>query len=311
MPTIRFKEHDYLSAGDESVLDTLLRNQISIPYGCRAGACQACTLQAAPDQIPDDCQPGLTEQQIRQGHFLACQCIPEQDIDVNAVDISEQKISATIIDKTQLDERTLRLRLSCRLRWRAGQYITLWINNIARCYSIASVARLDPFVELHIRAHPHGLFSQQLFNSAEILDVIHLQGPLGHFVYDQEFANQPLLLIGAGTGIAPLIGIARDAKDYGHHANIHLLALDHTTENYAQQQLDALRNSAAIFSYQTDLTDNTETIIGNQFPSLRGQRVYICGGEDFVQKIRKRCFMLGASPRDIITEAFINFGSQR
>ncbi|CAA0081468.1 2Fe-2S iron-sulfur cluster-binding protein [Zhongshania aliphaticivorans] len=310
MPTIRFKELSYSSADDESVLDTLLRHHIAIPYGCRAGACQACTLQATPSQIPDDCQQGLSEHQVRQGYFLACQCTPNHDIDVNTVNTTATKIPATIIDKTLLDENTLRLRLSCRLRWRAGQYITLWMKDVARCYSIASVARLEPYIELHIRVHPRGIISQQLFANTEVDETLELQGPLGGFVYEQEHASQPLLLIGSGTGIAPLIGIARDAIDCKHNANIHLIALDRTAENYAMQQLETLKNSASQFSFQTDVTDNTEVIISKQFSSLRGQRVYICGGQNFVQRIRKKCFMLGASPRHIITEEFINFGSQ-
>lgn len=310
MATIRFKENSYNGADNESVLDTLLRHQIAIPYGCRAGACQACTLQASPSQIPDDCQQGLSEGQIHQGYFLACQCRPMQSMDINTVNTSVQKIPATVVDKTPLDDHTLRLRLSCRLRWRAGQYITLWMKDVARCYSIVSAAHLEPYIELHIRVHPRGIMSQQLIANTKVGDVLELQGPMGSFVYEQEHASQPLLLIGSGTGIAPLIGIAREAIDYKHEANIHLIALDRTAKHYAMEQLETLKNSAPQCSFQTEQTDNAEAIISSQFSNLRGQRVYLCGGQDFVQRIRKKCFMLGASPRHIITEEFINFGPQ-
>ena len=309
MPDIYFKDSAYSCAVDESVLDTLLRHNIAIPYGCRAGACQACILQADHSQIPEDCQQGLSAQHLKQDYFLACQCIPEQDMQIKPVDTQTQKINANVSEKFLFNERTLRLRLSCRLRWRAGQYITLWIDNTARCYSIASVAQLDPLIELHIRAYPNGAISSQLFNSIKVGDSLQIQGPLGSFVYRHDNAEQKLLLIGAGTGVAPLLGIIRDALHHQHTANIHLLAGDQTPISYAEKAFQELQNSTAQFSYQSDTVENIDTLLKAQFSTLRGQRIYICGGESFVQKIRKSCFMLGASPRDIITEAFINFSN--
>jgi CDP-4-dehydro-6-deoxyglucose reductase len=226
------------------------------------------------------------------------------------VDLQAQTIPATVSESFLLDEHTLCLRLNCRLRWRAGQYITLWINNTARCYSIASVARHDPFIELHIRVYPNGAMSRPLSDTVKVGDSLQLQGPLGHFFYQQDHAEQKLLLIGAGTGIAPLIGIARDAIDHRHTANIHLLAADKTGTSYAEQPLTALQNSAPTFSYQTGDVDNIEKILSSKFSNLRSQKIYICGGDEFVKNIRKKCFMLGASPRNIITEEFINFASK-
>lgn len=310
MPAIYYQQRSYTTADNESVLDTLLRHHVAIPYGCRAGACQACTLQADIKLIPEDCQQGLSAEQIRQGYFLACRCIPDQDMQLQQVDLQAQKIPATVSESFLLDEHTLCLRLNCRLRWRAGQYITLWIDNTARCYSIASVARLDPFIELHIRVYPNGALSKPLSDTVKVGDSLQLQGPLGRFIYQQDHAEQKLLLIGAGTGIAPLIGIARDAIDYQHTANIHLLAADKTVASYAEQPLTLLQNSAPTFSYQTSDVDNLDSILSTEFSNLRGQKIYICGGDEFVKSIRKKCFMLGASPRNIITEEFINFAAK-
>ncbi|WP_269620086.1 FAD-binding oxidoreductase [Zhongshania sp. BJYM1] len=307
MTDIEFKNTRYTIAGEETVLDTLLRHKVAIPYGCRAGACQACILQSDASQIPDDCQPGLNPQQIRQGYFLACRCVPDQDMQLHEVDITSQKIPATVSEKFLLDNHTLRLRLNCRIRWVAGQYVTVWIGDIARCYSIASVARLDPFIEFHIRVYPHGAMSSLLYNQTHPGDTLQLQGPLGSFVYHHDKPDQKLLLIGAGTGIAPLIGIARDAIEHGHAATIRLLAGSENNECYEEKHLQRIQNSASQFSYHTERTDNIETVLNSHYPSLRGQRIYICGGEDFVRRCKKTCFMLGASPRDIITEEFINF----
>ena len=69
MATLTFNEQEFSVLDDENVLDTLLRNKVAIPHGCRAGACQACMLIAKPEQIPDDCQIGLSKERIQQGCF--------------------------------------------------------------------------------------------------------------------------------------------------------------------------------------------------------------------------------------------------
>ncbi|CAA0087513.1 Naphthalene 1,2-dioxygenase system ferredoxin--NAD(P)(+), reductase component [Zhongshania aliphaticivorans] len=310
MPYLHYQNQIYSCLEDESVLDTLLRHKVSIPYGCRSGACQACMLQTDSKSIPAESTQGLSSQHIRQGHFLACRCIPKDDMTLSCVDLAAQKIPATVGEKFLLDDKTLCLRLHSRIRWLAGQYITLWLNDAARCYSIASVARLDPFIELHIHLHQNGLISKQLLNTAEVGDTLEIQGPLGDFSYRSEQADQKLLLVGAGTGIAPLIGIARDALNHNHTAEIEIISVSSDGHCYAEQQLHALQNDNPQFSFETCPKNELNAKLTTLKSDLRNQRIYLCGGENFVTTTRKKCFMLGASPRNIICEEYINFTDQ-
>ena len=314
MSTLTLNGQTYVVHDEENVLDALLRNNIAIAHGCRAGACHACMLIAKPEQIPDDCQHGLSNERIQQGYFLSCRCEPEQDMALQLPDLRDEKHRATVTDKTLLNPRTLRLRLQCRLRWRAGQYITLWLNdNTARCYSIASVASLEDFIELHVRIYPDGAVSPRLLDTVALSDELMVQGPFGECVYDNKQGQQRLLLIASGTGLAPLLGLARDALQQHHRGPIDLLfSSKHASDFYALDTLQKLQECHPQFSYSlaSDDAHNTETWqqqLQSNFAELRASRVYICGGEDFVRQARKQCFMQGATGRDIVCEAFINF----
>ncbi len=57
--------------------------------------------------------------------------------------------------------------------------------------------------------------------------------------YDPEWVRQPLLLLAAGTGLAPLWAILREALRQGHEAPIRLIAVSHA-EHYFAAPLQAL-----------------------------------------------------------------------
>jgi NAD(P)H-flavin reductase/ferredoxin len=322
MHTLTFNGQKLAVLDNETVLDTLLRNNIAIAYGCRAGACQACMLMAKTDQIPDDCQHGLSKPRIQEGYFLSCRCEPEQDMEIQLPNLSAEKQLATISEKSLLNPTTLRLNLQCRFRWRAGQYITLWLNDTARCYSIASVASLDKTIELHIHIYPSGAVSQSLATKINVGDTLAIQGPIGECVYDNKQGPQNLLLIASGTGLAPLLGLARDALSQNHQNSIHLLfRAKHASDFYCVDTLQTLQAQYPQFSFSLNCdepasseedshTNTWQAYLRRHFTELRGSRVYICGGDDFVQQARKQCFMQGAARRDIICEAFINFSPE-
>jgi CDP-4-dehydro-6-deoxyglucose reductase len=327
MTTIQFKDQKFTIMEGTSVLDVLLENGQNIPYGCRAGACHACILIAKPEQIPDDCQAGLSTAEVQKGYFLSCQCQAEIDMQVAIPDRCSEKIVVTIADKYMLNKRTLGLRLNSRLRWQAGQYLTLWINDhCARCYSIASVARLDSQMELHIRVHPNGQVSQHLIDHCDIGDTLQVQGPLGSCSYQDDKPEQTLILLAEGTGLSPILGIIRDALAQNHRGNINLLISNRQAEDfYLLGELAELKKQYSLFNYQLALSkpkDDSEpsstawnTPIDAQlrrdFSVLRGHKVYICGGIEFVSSLKKQCFLQGASPRDIICEEFINFSAAK
>ncbi len=123
-----------------------------------------------------------------------------------------------VIEETA-DTRTLILQAN-RLwpGFRAGQHtlVEVEIKGVRhqRSYSLSS-APGDGLPAITVKRQPGGLVSNFLHDHVGIGDVLTLSAPTGDFVLSTPAAER-LLLIGAGSGITPLMSILRDL--HGHKA---------------------------------------------------------------------------------------------
>lgn len=308
MPNIVFNENTYEAKEQESVLDCLLRHDLEIPHGCKAGACQACMMHTHDKSVPPASQTGLSNNLKEQGFFLSCSCIPSEDLYVS-LEQAIPRLQATVISIDKLNASVLRLRLNKSLHYRSGQYLNIWVNETAvRSYSLASVDELDDFIELHIKYYQDGLFSAWAWNTLKTNDILHIQGPIGTCFYTKSDPTQPLLFAGIGTGLAPLYGILRDALAQDHTGQIDLMiGAKNKDDFYLQEELLNLAkrhtNIQVHFLAQAD-TDIYE-FAKTTHPSTKGMQIYLCGSESFVRKMKKQCFLAGAKMTDIHADAFL------
>src|SRR3546814_10539284 len=81
-----------------------------------------------------------------------------------------------------------------------------------RSYSIASSPSAWNVIELAIERLPDGEVSPFFHDIAAVGDEIELRGPLGgHFLWPER-ATAPVLLIGAGSGLVPLMAMIRQRR---------------------------------------------------------------------------------------------------
>ena len=295
----------------ESVLDALLRGGIDVPYSCKAGACRSCLMRATePATVPAPAQAGLKDTWKAAGYFLACQCRPDTDIVAGPVG-HDTRLAAVITELTRLSDSVLRVQLTPadRFEYHAGQFVTIFrADGLARSYSVASLPA-EGTLELHVRVLPNGRMSRWLADESPIGVEVQIQGPAGECFYLSGREDQPLLLAGTGTGLAPLLGVARDALHQGHRAPIHLV---HGAANrhglYHQDLLAGLSaNHGNLNVWQTTLEADgplDKAVLG-RFPSLTGYRVFLCGDPTLVQLLRKRAYLAGAMLDDIHADAFL------
>ena len=290
------------------MLDALLRARVTVPYSCRAGVCNSCLMQAEdPATVPTEAQQGLKDAWKAAGCFLACLCRPDGDfaaqpagagIRVSAVIEAVAKLSATVLG--------VRLRPGAEFAYRAGQYLTLFRpDGLARSFSIASLPT-DGAVELHVRILPGGAMSGWLATEP-IGETVEIQGPAGDCFYVAGRDEQPLLLVGTGTGLAPLLGILRDAIAAGHRGPIHLI---HGASTRANLYLtDTLRDmSGGAISYTATTLDEdgpVDALVRARHPKVAGWRAFLCGDPGVVQTLRKQLFLAGAALGDIHADAFL------
>ena len=327
MPTITIitKESETkkvtLSQG-ETVLSALLREGYDVPYGCRSGICHSCILRSSSKNLPRDSQRGLAPLDVSQGYFLSCSCKPSSNIEVSlATNVERYDAKVENLEKIAAD--IWRLRLQKVIAYKPGQYITLkHKSGVTRSYSIASHPIEDDFIECHIRVYPDGKFSDLIQRDLAVGDTLQVLGPYGNCIYDKADQDKTLFLVGSGTGLSPLYGVIREALIYGHRGRVAvLIAAADASKLYFTNEMTALQrrfpNLEIHYSIQNDIADtgqqakailpisNVYQKAAEIFPDLSGCKVYLCGAQSFVQRLRKESFLRGANMSDIRSDEFL------
>jgi NAD(P)H-flavin reductase/ferredoxin len=318
MTRITFDDQTFVTEKDETVLHTLLRNNIQVPYGCKAGVCQSCLMRCLGNTPPPTSQVGLKDTQQKQNYFLACLCKPESDITVTLPNTECSWLEAEVIEKIELSTNVIFLKLKSKepLAFFAGQFVNLRRDDgVIRSYSIANIPNGLHELEFHIRILLNGQFSRWVADELEVgmqLSLSHAQGSC-HYVEGK--SEQPLLLIGTGTGLAPLFGIVKDALSHKHSGEIHLFHGSRDESGlYFENELRELAQKYSNFHYTPCLSGEdvsekyaqgrANQIALEKFPKLNGWRVYLCGQPEMVLHAKRVAYLQGASLKEIYADAF-------
>ncbi|NOR80176.1 MAG: 2Fe-2S iron-sulfur cluster binding domain-containing protein, partial [Methyloprofundus sp.] len=150
MPQLTLGEKSYTCQPDESVLDTLIREEVDISYACQQGTCHSCLTRSVNQMPPETAQKGLKSTQKQQKYFLACLCHPEQDMQIKLPDQSEMYSQGKVVISEMLNHNTLLLKIECQdiQEYFAGQFVNLQRDDgLIRSYSIANVPQQDGILE--------------------------------------------------------------------------------------------------------------------------------------------------------------------
>ena len=238
----------------ETVLEALLRNEVEIPNRCRAGACQACLLRS-DHPVPKSSQTGIDEDLAERGVFLSCQAKADEITSAERLGSDVfPRITATLVQKTLVTDDVLILQFDAP-GWQAspGRFIRLHHpDGVDRPYSLAAPAWLEAStVILHVRLISGGEMSQRLLTTS-IGEQFEIEGPFGKCRYRSESGQEPILLIGSGTGLAPLYGIVTEALQRRHRGPISLhFGAATSSRLYHRLELDDLTAQFSNFTYTT------------------------------------------------------------
>jgi ferredoxin-NADP reductase len=200
----------------------------------------------------------------------------------------------------------------------AGQHVDVQLTapdgyTAQRSYSIAS-APGSALLELAVERIDDGEVSSFFHEAAQVGDAIELRGPLGgHFIWRGE-DTKPLLLIAGGSGIAPLIAIAR------HRARIAgatpcLLVYSAQTWNDLAYRDELLASNATVrlvttrgpkqrdgdYERRLDRALLAELLASwQQTPASS----YVCGSTPFVETVTRALVELGVPPGSVRAERY-------
>ncbi|MPY98853.1 MAG: flavohemoprotein [Actinophytocola sp.] len=131
--------------------------------------------------------------------------------------------NAEVVGHTRLDWETALVRVQSdrNVPFYTGQYVSVECPQRPRLWrylSPANAPREDGTMDFHVRAVDGGWVSRALVGHTRLGDVWRVGAPLGN-LWSNPKADRDLLLVGGGTGIAPLLGVidelsGRDTRPY-------------------------------------------------------------------------------------------------
>ena len=207
----------------------------------------------------------------------------------------------------------LQLPASESFTFRAGQYVDIVLEDgQRRSFSIANAPHEQGRLELHIRRIPGGRFTGHVFDGMRERDILRIEGPRGGF-YLREDSERPVVMIGGGTGFAPLKGIVEHAIHIGFRPPITLywgartpagLYLSETAQSW-QSLLPGFRYIPVVSDARpedgwTQRRGRVHEAVLADFADLSRYEVYACGSPPMIETARDS-FVRG---RHLAAEAF-------
>jgi ferredoxin-NADP reductase len=200
----------------------------------------------------------------------------------------------------------------------AGQHVDVRLTapdgySAQRSYSIAS-APGAPLLELAIERLDDGEVSAFFHEAAQVGDAIELRGPLGgHFIWRASDGG-PLLLVAGGSGIAPLIAIARERLARAPHTPCLLVYSARRWDDLAYRD-ELLAGGAQVRFITTREPRRREgdydrridrDLLAEVLAAWRktAARTYVCGSTPFVEAVTDTLVDLGLSPASLRAERY-------
>ncbi|MCF6202133.1 MAG: FAD-binding oxidoreductase [Methylococcaceae bacterium] len=303
---------------DETLLNALLRENVNISYGCQQGVCQSCMMRSLDSPPPSESQHGLTDKLKEQSYFLACRCYPQQAMRIGYRDHTDFVTYGTVSVKQNLNAETILLTLDIDnpFEYYAGQFVNLQRDDgLVRSYSIANNSINRKQLSFHIRRLAGGRFTEWAHEELKLGDRLSVSEPQGLCYYQSGKSEQPLLLIGTGSGLAPLAGIISEALHQGHQGEIHLYHGSRDINGlYWVEEMQQLADTHENFHYSpcvsqgepasSMLAGRANDLAFKTLSDLKGWRVFLCGHPDMVNNSKRQAYLNGVSLADIYADAF-------
>ncbi|MEY3673586.1 MAG: hypothetical protein RJB47_294 [Pseudomonadota bacterium] len=310
----------------QNLLDVLRENAVPISYSCMSGRCGTCRCKVTQGQVqhsgPENGRPEIDH----DAYVLACQSVLTDSCTIEIPDMDEVVVHpAKIIKGTVLaieelthDIRRLRIKPAKPMSFSPGQYATLQFTpDHIRPYSWAGLPG-DEDMEFQIRQVPGGRVTDYVFSTLKVGDAVRISGPLGTAYLRQKHLG-PMLCVGGGTGIAPIISIVRGAMAADMHNPVHVYfgvrsqedcydvaRLRRIAQEHGNMTLHVVVATGPVSHDQRSglVTD----AIQQDLPALKNFVGYFCGAPAMVEALNSVAQSLGMPLENIHADAFYPSG---
>lgn len=321
--------HEFIIEENETVLEAALRQGIGLPYGCRNGACGKCAGDVITGEVKYE-QGALkagAKNLYDEGKTLFCQAMACSDLEIRVTEITESRdieiktLPCRVEHMELLTHDIMKVELKLpeneRMQFLAGQYIEIILKDgKRRAFSIANAPHDDKFIELHIRHVPDGHFGDFVFKGMKEKTLLKIEGPFGSY-YLREESDRPVIMIGGGTGFAPLKGMLDHAFEIGLDKPIHLfcgvrakrdLYMDEMVKAWMQEH-DNLKYTPVLSQPMEDdhwqgKTGYVHEAVVEEYPDLSDYDVYLSGPPAMVKAGMDALYAKGLPETQIYSDSF-------
>lgn len=323
---------------NDMLLKAALDQGIDYPHNCRVGVCGQCKTKLLSGKVTpmvDLALSPLTNAEIEEGYFLACQGKVRGDIDIQVKlgqhhVVPEQQVAGRVSLWKKLPGEVveLRIKLETPFQYEAGQYGFLAESGsfVRRCFSFSDA----PPVELGVGASelgflikrlPGGQFSEWLFKEDRTDVKMWLHGPYGVMGVDDVDVDG--LCVAGGTGLAPVLSILEQRLSNSKQAKFTVIfGVKSEGELFAMDKLNALEaafpgrlNIIPILSHEPQDSSwagarglVTEPINEQLDVDYSKIAAFICGGLPMVNAVEAKLITMGMDPGRIHADKFMPTG---
>jgi len=321
--------HEFTIEEHETVLEAALRQGVGLPYGCRNGACGKCAGGLISGEVvyEEGALKASAKALYKEGKTLFCQAKAISDLEIQVTEITrsqeiEVKTLPCRVQRMELlthDIMKVELKLpeNERMQFLAGQYLEIILKDgKRRAFSIANAPHDDDLIELHIRHVPDGHFGDYVFDGMKEKTLLKIEGPLGSY-YLREDSGRPVILVGGGTGFAPLKGMLEHAFKIGIKQPIHLFCgVRAKRDLYMDAMIKGWLEKYENLKYTPvlscpDESDNWQGKTGyvheaviEEYPDLSGYDVYLSGPPPMVKGGMDAFYARGLPETQIYSDSF-------
>lgn len=237
------------------------------------------------------------------------------------VPVWQEATVAAVLDEAP-DAVTLRFQLERPGGFLPGQYYNVRLalpgreRPVQRAYSVGSSPAPDPsLIDLGIREVPGGLLSPLLVR----LDAgrrLSVRGPYGRFTWNGRDEG-PALLVGAGSGLVPLMSMVRHAAYQGRQDPVWLICSAVTYQHafYRDELADLAGEHRWLRLVHCITRDPNErrahyhrrvdaAVLAETLEAARPCQTYLCGPPAMVESVAAALHLLGVDRHSIATEKY-------
>lgn len=327
--TIQNSGHQFSVRPSQTVLEAAIEAGLSLPYGCRNGACGACKGKVLSGKVMHDDYQGsaMNDVELAAGNALFCCARPLEDLVIECREltglngIKPRILPARVqkMEKMSSDVMVMFLQLPAteRLQFVAGQYLEFILKDgKRRAFSIANAPHDDATIELHLRLVAGGQFTNYVFNEMPEKAIVRIEAPLGTF-YLREDSQKPVIFVAGGTGFAPIKGIIEHMLHNKIQREIILYRGGRTQDDlYMEALSQRWAEFVPNFTYipvlseapaESDWQGRTglvhEAVLAD-FPDLNAYQAYVCGAPGMVEIAHQTFVAQGLNADEFFSDAF-------